>query len=87
MAYQKNIILFGIKSPVDIKRVDSNHTCLAVINLDFATKKDETSHPQVFLKGCKYIVKKIIRHTIDDLKFFDNDSDEEGTKTIRLMIF
>ena len=67
--------------------MDSNHTCLAVINLDFATKKDETSHPQVFLKECKYIVKNIIRHIIDGLKFFDNDSDEEGIKAIGLMIF
>ena len=67
--------------------MDSNHTCLAVINLYFATKKDETSHPQVFLKGSKYIVKNIIRHIIDDLKFFDNDSDKEGIKAIRLIIF
>ena len=33
-----------------IPKVDSNHTCLAVINLDSALKKDEDYHPQVFWK-------------------------------------
>ena len=36
-------------------KVDSNNTCLAVISLDFALKKDENYYPQVFLKECKYI--------------------------------
>ena len=34
-------------------KVDSNHTCLAVISLDFALKKDDNHYPQVFLKECK----------------------------------
>ena len=33
-----------------IPTIDSNHTCLAVINLDSALKKDEDYHPQVFWK-------------------------------------
>ena len=37
-----------------IPKVDSNHTCLAVISLDPALKKDEIYYPQVFLKECKY---------------------------------
>ena len=37
-----------------IPKVDSNHTCLAVISLDPALKKDEIYCPQVFLKECKY---------------------------------
>ena len=32
--------------------VDSIHTCLAVINLDSAFKKDDINYPQVFLKKC-----------------------------------
>ena len=36
-----------------IHKVDSNHTCLAVISLDSALKKDENYDPQVFLKECK----------------------------------
>ena len=31
------------------------HTCLVVITLDSALKKDDIYYPQVFLKECKYI--------------------------------
>ena len=41
-----------------IPKGDSNHTCLAVINLDSAIKKDENYYPQVFLKEYKYLRKK-----------------------------
>ena len=63
--------------------MDSNHTCLAVISLVSALKKDANYHLQVFLKECKYIEKKVIRHITDDLEsssdnFDDSDySDEE----------
>ena len=36
----------------EIPKVDYNHTCLAVINLDFVLKKDEKYYLQVFLIGC-----------------------------------
>ena len=55
--------------------MDSNHTCLAVINLDSALKKYENYYPQVFLKECNYIKKKVIRHFIDDLESISDDSD------------
>ena len=42
----------------EIPKVDSNHTCLAVISLDSALKKDDNYYPQVFLKECKYIENK-----------------------------
>ena len=29
-----------------------NHTCLAVISLDSALKKDDSYYPQVYLKEC-----------------------------------
>ena len=41
-----------------IKKLDSNHTFLAIISLDSALKKDENYYPQVFLKEFKYIEKK-----------------------------
>ena len=44
-----------------IPKVGSNHTCLAVISLDSALKKDENYYTQVFLKEWKYIEKKVIR--------------------------
>ena len=33
-----------------IHKLVSNHTCLSVISLDSALKKDENYYPQVFLK-------------------------------------
>ena len=66
-----------------IPKADSNHTCLAVISLDYALKKDNNYYLQVSLKEFKYIEKKLVRHIIDDLEsssddFNDSDdSDEE----------
>ena len=57
--------------------VDSNHTCLAVITLDSALKKDDNYYPQVFLKDCKYIEKRVLRHIIDNLSDFSSDQSEE----------
>ena len=56
-----------------------NHTCLALISLDSALKKDENNYPKVFLKECKYIEKKAIRHIYGNLSDFasSNKSDEE----------
>ena len=45
-------------------KVDSNHTCLAVISLECALKKGDNNYPQVFLKECIYIEKKVVRHII-----------------------
>ena len=59
-----------------ILKLDSNHTSLAVISLDFALKKDGNYHPQVFLKECKYINKKIVRYIHDNLSNFSYSSDE-----------
>ena len=63
-----------------ITKGDSNHTCLAVISLDSALKKQDNYYLQVFLKKCKYIGKKVIRYINDNLNdFFSStvDSDEE----------
>ena len=57
--------------------MDTNHTCLAVISLDSALKKDENCYPQVFLKECKYIEKKVVRHINDILSDFSY-SDKTG---------
>ena len=53
--------------------VDSNQTCLAIISLDSALKKDENYYPQVFLNKCKYIGKKVVRHIHDNLRDFSSD--------------
>ena len=59
--------------------MDSNHTYLAVIGLDTALKKDENCYPQVFLKECKYIEKKVITLINSNLSDFSSsdESDEE----------
>ena len=60
----------------EIPKVESNHTCLAVISLDFVLKKDESCCLQVFLKKRKYIKKVIIRHITEDIEIFSDDLDE-----------
>ena len=70
--------------------MESNYTYLAVISMDSALKGDEKYYPQVFLKECKYINKKVIRHIIDDLGSFSDDSedsDEEQIKAMKIMFF
>ena len=54
----------------EIPKVDSNHTCLEAISLDSAFKKDNNYSPQVFLKECKYLEKKVVRHIYDNLNDF-----------------
>ena len=56
----------------------SSHTCLAVISLDSALKKDKSCYSQVFLNECKYIKKKVVRHISNDLESSYNDSDDSG---------
>ena len=70
--------------------VDSNHTCLGVVSLDSALKKDEIYFPQVLLKQCKYIEKKVVRHINDNLSNFSSsdesdECDEEEIKAMRLI--
>ena len=59
--------------------MNSNHIYLVVISVDSGLKKDENFYPQVFLKECKYIKKKVIGHINDNLSDFssDDESDEE----------
>ena len=78
-------IFYDKKNP----KLDSNHACLAVISLDSALKKDGNYYVQVFLKECKYIEKKVVRHIHDnlsDISYSSDESDEEQIKAIRLAI-
>ena len=83
--YNKNYLKTKIKSHGNevtdfydkkIPKLDSNHTCLAVISLDSALKKNENYYLQVFLKKCKSIEKKVIRHINDNLSDFSSSSSE-----------
>ena len=40
----------------EFPKMDSNHTCLAVISLDSALKKDENYYPQVLLKQIMFLM-------------------------------
>ena len=44
-----------------IPQLGSSHTCLAVISLYSALKKDDKYYLQVLLKECKYTEKKVIQ--------------------------
>ena len=64
----------------EVPKVNSNHTCLVLINLDSALKKkDKSYYPQVFLK---YIEKRVVIHihniheNLSDFSSCD-ESDEE----------
>ena len=83
--YSKNYLKTKRKSHGDevtdfydkkIPKLDSNHTCLAVISLDSALKKDDNYYPQVFLKECKYNEKKVVRHIHDNVSHFSYFSDK-----------
>ena len=69
----------GFYDEEEIPMVDPNHTCLAVISLDSILKKNENYYLQVFLKECKYIEWKTIRHVYDNLSNFScsEESDKE----------
>ena len=60
--------------------MESDGACLAVIGLDSARKKDENYSPQVFLKEYKYNGKKVVRHLIDYMESFSDDSDDSDEK-------
>ena len=51
--------------------------------------KDHNYYPQMSLKECKYIERKVVRHIHDNLSYFSSsdESDEEYIKAVRLMIF
>ena len=40
--------------------MDSSHTCLTVISFVSAFNKDGSYYLPVFLKGCKYIEKRLL---------------------------
>ena len=59
-----------------MSKLDSNHTCLVVISLNSALKKDDNYYLQVFLKEFKYIEKKVVKDIHDNLSEFSYFSDE-----------
>ena len=95
--YNKEFLKIKIKSHSDevtdfydknIPKVDSNHTCLAVISSDSAIKKDDNYYPQGFLKECKHVGKKVIRHINDNLSdFFSSYFDVCDKEQIRIGSF
>ena len=54
---------------------------IIMIRLDSALKKDGNSYPQIFLKECKYIKKKVIRLINDKLcDFSSSDYSDDSNK-------
>ena len=56
--------------------MDCTYTCLTVICLDSAFKKDKSSYSQVFLKECKYTEKKCLDILIIISVIFFSSSNE-----------
>ena len=53
---------------------------MAVIELDSALKKDENHYPEVFLKQCKYIEKRVVKHiqqNLSDFSYSSSSDDDE----------
>ena len=50
-------------------------------------KKDDNYYPQVFLKECKYIEKKVIRHINDDLSDFSLSDEFDKNKLEWVKVF
>ena len=51
--------------------------------MDFALKIEENYYPQVFLRECKYIEKKVVRHINDNLSDFSlSDESDVSDETI-----
>ena len=48
--------------------------------MDSALKKDENYYPQVFLRECKYIEKKVVRKIHDNLGDFSCEDYESKNK-------
>ena len=61
----------------EIPNMDSTHTCLAIITLHSALKKDENYYPKMLLKECKYIEKNVIRRITEDMDSFSSNSGED----------
>ena len=58
-----------------MKKVDSNYAYLPAISSDSGLKKNVNYYRKMFLKECKYMEKKVIRHINDNLSDFSS-SDE-----------
>ena len=54
----------------EIPKLDSKYTCLTVITMDSALKKGKNYYSQFFLKYCKCIKKKFIKHNFEWKMFF-----------------
>ena len=67
-----------------IPKLESSHTCLVLISLHYALKKDDSNYPRVFLEECKYTGKNVIRHIYDNLSDFFSSSDEYDEEWIRI---
>ena len=59
--------------------------------MDSALKKGDNYYLQVFLKECKYVEKKVIKHINDNFSYFSSsdesdDSYEEQIQNMRLIL-
>ena len=59
-------------------KANMHYTCIACITIDSAMKTDKKNHPEVYLKQCKYSLKKVqISRFINTELKSDSDSDSD----------
>ena len=68
-----------------ILKASSNHTCLTVITISLALKKEENYYLQVFLKEFKHIRKEVIKDIIGDPEISSDEYDKSDKEKINCL--
>ena len=68
----------------EIPKERNHYICIAAICIDSVLKEDKKNHPQVYLKQCKYKIKR--RKAIDfidaEVDLISDDSDDSESNSI-----
>ena len=62
-----------------VPKENMRYTCIACLTIDSVVRMDKKNYPQVYLKECKYKIKKIQMHRFINVELkSDSDSDSEA---------
>ena len=79
----------------DMPKEKMYYTCIACITIDYVMRMDRKNHPQVYLKECKYRIKKIqmsrfinteLKSDSDSNSELQSDSEAESKSDTELMV-
>ena len=60
-----------------VPKENMRYTCIACLTIDSVVRMDKKNYPQVYLKECKYKIKKIQMHRFINVEL-KSDSDSEA---------